>query len=671
MDFWGDLSRVRYTIKDIYKSHTSDVRAVTAARYPIGGFITGSRDTLVKLWVPSDHGAYQDEHVFFGARNFIASLCALPVSAQYPDGLILAGSNDCSIYGFTLASKDPVIKLLGHSNVVCTISAAFGLIVSGSWDGTARVWSGQQCTSILEGHSQTVWATEVYPSQNLIITGSADRTIRIWRNGICENVLYGHSDCVRGLVITRDLNILSCSNDTTVRLWSIQGLCLNVFHGHENYIYSIALLNNGRDFATCGEDQTVLIWEKGVCVQTVHIPTDSLWSIACLENDDLIVGCSDGTVCVLTKVECGYSDFDCEIIGYEWNSLKKKWVKVKSARNYNSCADELDLMDKPSKEKDFEFYCEIYCDGKLCKLEMNKFEDPLKVATKFIADHKLDPSLMNAVLKYIVENCDAILPPSRNEFYPNEKYCTYLNANVPGLRAKLLEFTNFAHGSQHVPKAKIENVALLANFPDEVTEEQMQSLDTIITWNDEYLFPALDLLRLAVCCKSVGKRIGSLSFINYLLQILRSTNADVNRVLVIKIFCNLFNVKEGEELMITNQVKILETVKETLIHNDKVCKSTCSLLLNYSVAAYKELPVDIDFYCVKIIEIINVVTDSDSLYRIFVSIGNLSLCNYPAFLYFKSMKMDQILYLCQKYVEPGHTYIVLKLLHQSFKERIY
>ncbi|GFQ78185.1 phospholipase A-2-activating protein [Trichonephila clavata] len=285
-----DSSRnLRYSIKDVYKSHTSDVRVVKAARFPDGGFVTGSRDTLVKLWVPSGDGCYRDEHVFIGAKKFIASLCALPVSTEYPEGLILAGSNDCAIYGFTLKSTEPIMKLLGHSDAVCSLSAGFGLFVSGSWDGTTRVWSGQHCTAILEGHTQAVWATEVYPLQNIIITGSADHTLRIWRHGICENVLYGHSDCVRGLVVAKDLNILSCSNDSTVRLWSILGVCLNVFYGHESFIYSITLLNNGTDFATCGEDQSIIIWEKGECAQRLFIPSNTLWSISCLENDDLVV----------------------------------------------------------------------------------------------------------------------------------------------------------------------------------------------------------------------------------------------------------------------------------------------------------------------------------------------------------------------------------------------
>lgn len=81
---------------------------------------------------------------------------------------------------------------LYFSLAVCTLSYTIGgFIVSGSWDKTARVWSGQQCVLTLQGHLEAVWATDVFPTQNLILTGSADHTIRLWRNGTCERVFTG------------------------------------------------------------------------------------------------------------------------------------------------------------------------------------------------------------------------------------------------------------------------------------------------------------------------------------------------------------------------------------------------------------------------------------------------------------------------------------------------
>lgn len=77
--------------------------------------------------------------------------------------------------------------------LVCSLSyGRFGFLVSGSWDKTARVWSGQQCVLTLQGHLEAVWTTNIFPTQNLILTGSADHTIRLWRSGVCEKVFTGN-----------------------------------------------------------------------------------------------------------------------------------------------------------------------------------------------------------------------------------------------------------------------------------------------------------------------------------------------------------------------------------------------------------------------------------------------------------------------------------------------
>ncbi|KAF8784665.1 Phospholipase A-2-activating protein like [Argiope bruennichi] len=616
-----------YFIKGIFKGHTSDVRVIKAARFPKGGFVTGSRDNLVKLWVPDSGSKYKDEYVFMGAKKYIGSLCALPESAQFPNGLILAGSHDCAIYGFTLSSKEPVMKLLGHSGAVCSLSAGFGLFVSGSWDGTARVWSGQQCTSVLEGHGETVWATEVYPLQNMIITASADKTIRIWRQGACENVLYGHTDCVRGLVITKDLKILSCSNDATIRRWNIKGICLNVFESHDSYIYSITLLNNGIDFATCGEDEKVKIWKRGTCVQTIAIPSKTLWSVACVANGDLVVGCSDGSVYII--------------------------------------ADEAATFDTNYFLKDFfKYYLEI--DGELCKLMFNKNDDPYEVAVDFIDDHKLDPLYLSAIVDYIEQSrASSKLPFSYNEYFPVQTYYKYLKANVAGLKAKLLEFTDFVSKPHHIPPSKIESLVLLTSYPEQVTQEQLGSLDLVISWDDEYLFPALDLLRLAIRCEGVSVKIGSAALINHLLHILRNTKLCVNRVLIVKIFCNLFDVKDGVELMIKFQAKICGTVKEAVLSTEKTHKSASSLLFNYAVAAFHDLPLDIDLYCLDLIDMMKVIVDSDSLYRIFAAVGTLCFANRPAFMFLQSLNFYDLVLPCQKHA-TGNANAVLKKLLEAF-----
>jgi phospholipase A-2-activating protein len=66
--------------------------------------------------------------------------------------------------------------LLGHANNVCALDVSEDgtIIVSGSWDMTARIWSvGHWATEdsvVLQGHEASVWAVLAY-SSDLIITG--------------------------------------------------------------------------------------------------------------------------------------------------------------------------------------------------------------------------------------------------------------------------------------------------------------------------------------------------------------------------------------------------------------------------------------------------------------------------------------------------------------------
>ncbi len=66
--------------------------------------------------------------------------------------------------------------LLGHSHNVCALdaSAEGGFVVSGSWDGSARVWriGKWECEAVLEGHEGSVWTVLAY-NQETIITGVA------------------------------------------------------------------------------------------------------------------------------------------------------------------------------------------------------------------------------------------------------------------------------------------------------------------------------------------------------------------------------------------------------------------------------------------------------------------------------------------------------------------
>ena len=64
--------------------------------------------------------------------------------------------------------------LVGHAHTICAldVSPDGKWLVSGSWDGTARIWSiGKwDCIAELDEHQGTAWAVLAYDSET-IITG--------------------------------------------------------------------------------------------------------------------------------------------------------------------------------------------------------------------------------------------------------------------------------------------------------------------------------------------------------------------------------------------------------------------------------------------------------------------------------------------------------------------
>jgi phospholipase A-2-activating protein len=141
------------------------------------------------------------------------------------------------------------------------VAPGSGLIISGSWDKTARVWTyTAECVCVLRGHESAVWAVLSLMNGD-ILTGSADKMIKMWRNGLCYNTLKAHTDCVRGLkeIPNRDC-FFSCGNDAQILCWSLKGELMYTLSGHHSFIYSLTVLNTD-EIASGSEDRSVRIWK--------------------------------------------------------------------------------------------------------------------------------------------------------------------------------------------------------------------------------------------------------------------------------------------------------------------------------------------------------------------------------------------------------------------------
>ena len=151
----------------------------------------------------------------------------------------------------------PSKVLKGHDDHVITCLQFCGSkIVSGSDDGTLKVWSAisGKCLRTLVGHTGGVWSSQL--SGNTIVSGSTDRTLKVWNadTGHCMHTLYGHSSTVRCMDM-HDGTVVSGSRDGTLRVWDTSsGNCLHVLVGHLAAVrwYVFALLGTS-------------VWDENYC----------------------------------------------------------------------------------------------------------------------------------------------------------------------------------------------------------------------------------------------------------------------------------------------------------------------------------------------------------------------------------------------------------------------
>ena len=122
-----------------------------------------------------------------------------------------------------------------------------GRVVSGSRDGTVRVWDLDAGTSrVLEGHQSYVTAVAAL-GDGRVVSGSRDRTVRVWDlDAGTSRVLQGHQKWMNAVAVLSDGRVVSGSSDKTVRVWDLDAGTSRVLQGHQKWVTAVAVLDDGR-----------------------------------------------------------------------------------------------------------------------------------------------------------------------------------------------------------------------------------------------------------------------------------------------------------------------------------------------------------------------------------------------------------------------------------------
>ncbi|WP_165978332.1 AAA family ATPase [Actinomadura darangshiensis] len=238
---------------------------------------TASHDRTIRLW----SAAEGTELAMFRGHGE-----PLRAVAWSPDGTRLAsGSNDRTVRFWDAEHAAEITVLRGHRRAVSAVDwSRGGVLVSASYDGTARIWADDG-PRVLRGHTDEVWAAAWAPDGGRVATASRDRTVRVWTaDGAEEAVLSGHEDWVRAVAWSADgARLASASDDRTVRVhaWRDGGEPL-VLAGHEDTVRAVAWSPDDERVASASQDGTIQIWDSrtGLRLTRLNVPQSAVRAMA-------------------------------------------------------------------------------------------------------------------------------------------------------------------------------------------------------------------------------------------------------------------------------------------------------------------------------------------------------------------------------------------------------
>ncbi|PKA53353.1 Zinc finger CCCH domain-containing protein 62 [Apostasia shenzhenica] len=264
-----------------------------------GLLYTGSDSKNIRVW--------KDQNEYSGFKSGSGLVKAIVIS---PDHRIFTGHQDGKVRIWKISAKNPrVHKRLGtlpcfkdflkssvnpsnyvesrlrhrrssiwirHADAVSCLSLdkANGLLYSGSWDRTIKVWrlSDSRCLESINAHDDAVNSVAI-GFDGLVFTGSADGTVKVWRRDgvgrkagatrhVAAQTLLRQDCAVTALAVHVAAEILYCgSSDGAVNFWENDLAHGGMLAGHKVAVLCLAAA--GTLLFTGSADKTICIWGRG------------------------------------------------------------------------------------------------------------------------------------------------------------------------------------------------------------------------------------------------------------------------------------------------------------------------------------------------------------------------------------------------------------------------
>ncbi|KAI4197445.1 MAG: hypothetical protein LQ348_002164 [Seirophora lacunosa] len=240
---------------------------------PDQGVVTSLHLTKKYIVVALDNAKI---HVFDTQGEHLRTLQGhvMGVWAMVPwEDILVSGGCDRDVRVWDMATGASVHTLRGHTSTVrCLKMSTARIAISGSRDTTLRVWDlvSGTCTSVLMGHQASVRCLEIHG--DLVVSGSYDTTAKIWRQ-----------------LQMRESTLVTGGSDGSVRVWSLNSY--NPIHrlaAHDNSVTSLQF--DDLRIVSGGSDGRVKIWDlsTGSLIRELSQPAEAVWRVA-FESERCVV----------------------------------------------------------------------------------------------------------------------------------------------------------------------------------------------------------------------------------------------------------------------------------------------------------------------------------------------------------------------------------------------
>merc|ERR1719364_132875 len=208
--------------------------------------------------------------------------------------VIISASRDKTLLVWKITREEgnygyPLRSLHGHSHFVedVDMSSNGQFALSGSWDGTLRLWdlNTGNTTRRFIGHTKDVLSVAFSVDNRQIVSASRDKTIKLWNTlGECKYTIgeqgtnEGHSEwvsCVNFVPNQQNPAIVSGGWDKIVKVWNMSNCKLRTnLVGHSGYINAVTVSPDGSLCASGGKDGVAMLWDLNEGKRLYSLPCE-------------------------------------------------------------------------------------------------------------------------------------------------------------------------------------------------------------------------------------------------------------------------------------------------------------------------------------------------------------------------------------------------------------